>query len=364
MSEIFNQINARDVSDIGGITFYLSYTVLLVAIILTIYYTVIFINDRNKQSLYSANKLNIQSSKYNSIRIFDILNNDGSFNMFYVSSLHGVSFILAVVAFIYLDKLQPNVYIGMIVSVLIIVLHILMMNVNKHYTETKYRINQLNRSICNNIYKKVDFLKIIRNSLTISTFHIRDTITNCLKTIGKDVSEKDLIKAFFTLTMFNHFAKIHHSNRKIDHKQLFGLFDYTTLLCKNCNPVRFLHVSGTQIEHITDTLIEPNIHFRTASAIKAMKECAIIVDSINIEANNLNMDDSYKKVFVPMVVVTLFIQIMAIGTIHKDDISRFITNIVDSYTKREPTISSTNASGILAILLITIQLVLATIVAI
>lgn len=317
MSYIFDEINKQD-SEIGKMLFYSSYMLLIIAIITTMYYISEFSKDIRRMKFYSS-PLNIQSYKYKSMNIFDV-NNTGYFNMLHISITHGLSFLLALIALAYFNNVPFSAYFGLLIGFIIVLFHILMRFLNKSYINSKSRINSLNNEICSLIYKRLDFLKTLRDSSTVSVFDIKDTIVKSLETIDPSTSEKDLIKVFFTLTMFNHFAKIHHSNSEIDRDELFKLFDHSTLLCKSCRPVDYLHVSGTRIEQIVDTYIEGNLGFKTASSINAIKECAIIVERINEYANNLNLDESYNNVFLVTVLLLIILQMVAIIIIHQKDI--------------------------------------------
>lgn len=354
MSQLFDKIDQQD-SELGKAMFYLSYTLLVIAMLLTMFYIFKFLGDIKKLKLYSS-PLNIQSYKFKSMRIFDT--NNEYFNILYISIIHGLSFILALIAFATLKNMTFSVYSGLFIGVLVIVLFIVMRIVNKHYKNTKSRIDRLNEQICGMIYKKTDFLRILRDSSTVSVFDIKDTIIKSLETIDSSTSERDLVKVFFTLTLFNHFAKIHHTNSEIERKDLFKVFDYSTLLCNSCKPVNYLHVSGTRIEQIVHTYIESNLPFNSTSAsINAIRRCATIVENINEAANNLNLDESYKNVFIPIVFPVLAIQVLAILLIHSKDIISFGSALYGSIKLKGYSESNMDIlTGIFATLFIMVQI--------
>jgi hypothetical protein len=155
------------------------------------------------------------------------------------------------------------------------------------------RLDIFNNFVCVNLYKNIAFLSKIERP-QISIVGVNMIIRDCLKMVYlKETSETDLTKAFYTLTLFNHYQQLSLRSKTIYNS--FKIFKYTELLSNRCSPATYLSASGTYIEDISNTLIIPNLPSKVNNIFleRALTRCNELLIKTNELANTLYPQDAF-----------------------------------------------------------------------
>ena len=310
------------------IPFVFSLICIILSVILSIYYVLLFIGKSIKQYTLSA-PLNHQTLDYESVssNSFEF---DTSFNYTYFLILPGLSF-LGILTFglINIFTVDENYRLpqtirkmisAMIISLIIVLAlqTLLYLFSNRNIKNVKKRLDDCDNYICSRIYKNVKFLDFIDEPKE-SIISTSNSINNALSSLKEEISIEDYAKAFYTITLFNHYQKLSLTNPSI--QQAFELFNPSVLLSyKGCKPSKYFNRYGSYIEDISETIIRPALpRTITKDAIKVSKAFELYNDWIvntNNLANAIQPQQSLNS-FIIVIISTVIIQIVYITVMYK-----------------------------------------------
>ena len=310
------------------IPFVFSLICIILSVILSIYYVLLFIGKSIKQYTLSA-PLNHQTLDYESVssNSFEF---DTSFNYTYFLILPGLSFLgILIFSLINIFTVDENYRLpqtikkmisGMIISLIIVLAlqTLLYLFSNRNIKNVKKRLDDCDNYICSRIYKNVKFLDFIDEPKE-SIISTSNSINNALSSLKEEISIEDYAKAFYTITLFNHYQKLSLTNPSI--QQAFELFNPSVLLSyKGCKPSKYFNRYGSYIEDISETIIRPALpRTITKDAIKVSKAFELYNDWIvntNNLANAIQPQQSLNS-FIIVIISTVIIQIVYITVMYK-----------------------------------------------
>jgi hypothetical protein len=293
----------------------LSILAILGGIIAILYYLIALFVIYIKQSSISS-PLNKETVDYETIKS---LSWSGKFNyilfiIFPVVTLLGVVGFVALHVFLNRTDKKPVppslvkfIIIVTIISILSLTIFLtVFFTIGKDIRQVKSRVDYFNRYVCSRIYKNSAFLKLMSDPKS-NIVGIEQTIQEALKLITPDQCNEDIAKAFYTVTMFNHFQKIGLRNTAIF--EAFDLFNPISLLVGGCNPADYMNRYGTFIEEINDLIIRPNMK-QITDVTRLDEILATTSDWIgrtNGYANTLYPEDAFNS-FMGITVTTVLIQ--------------------------------------------------------
>lgn len=310
------------------IPFVFSLICIILSVILSIYYVLLFIGKSIKQYTLSA-PLNHQTLDYESVSSNSFEFNT-SFNYTYFLILPGLSF-LGILTFglINIFTVDENYRLpqtirkmisGMIISLIIVLAlqTLVYLFSNRNIKNVKKRLDDCDNYICSRIYKNVKFLEFIDEPKE-SIISTSNSVNNALSSLKEDISIEDYAKAFYTITLFNHYQKLSLTNPSI--QQAFELFNPSVLLSyKGCKPSKYFNRYGSYIEDISETIIRPALpRTITKDAIKVSKAFELYNDWI-VNTNNLAnaiQPQQALNSFIIVIISTVIIQIVYITVMYK-----------------------------------------------
>jgi hypothetical protein len=310
------------------IPFVFSLICIILSVILSIYYVLLFIGKSIKQYTLSA-PLNHQTLDYESVSSNSFEFNT-SFNYTYFLILPGLSFLgILIFSLINIFTVDENYRLpqtikkmisGMIISLIIVLAlqTLLYLFSNRNIKNVKKRLDDCDNYICSRIYKNVKFLDFIDEPKE-SIISTSNSINNALSSLKEEISIEDYAKAFYTITLFNHYQKLSLTNPSI--QQAFELFNPSVLLSyKGCKPSKYFNRYGSYIEDISETIIRPALpRTITKDAIKVSKAFELYNDWIvntNNLANAIQPQQSLNS-FIIVIISTVIIQIVYITVMYK-----------------------------------------------
>ena len=310
------------------IPFVFSLICIILSVILSIYYVLLFIGKSIKQYTLSA-PLNHQTLDYESVSSNSFEFNT-SFNYTYFLILPGLSFLgILIFSIINIFTVDENYRLpqtikkmisGMIISLIIVLAlqTLLYLFSNRNIKNVKKRLDDCDNYICSRIYKNVKFLDFIDEPKE-SIISTSNSINNALSSLKEEISIEDYAKAFYTITLFNHYQKLSLTNPSI--QQAFELFNPSVLLSyKGCKPSKYFNRYGSYIEDISETIIRPALpRTITKDAIKVSKAFELYNDWIvntNNLANAIQPQQSLNS-FIIVIISTVIIQIVYITVMYK-----------------------------------------------
>ena len=310
------------------IPFVFSLICIILSVILSIYYVLLFIGKSIKQYTLSA-PLNHQTLDYDSVSSNSFEFNT-SFNYTYFLILPGLSFLgILIFSLINIFTVDENYRLpqtikkmisGMIISLIIVLAlqTLLYLFSNRNIKNVKKRLDDCDNYICSRIYKNVKFLDFIDEPKE-SIISTSNSINNALSSLKEEISIEDYAKAFYTITLFNHYQKLSLTNPSI--QQAFELFNPSVLLSyKGCKPSKYFNRYGSYIEDISETIIRPALpRTITKDAIKVSKAFELYNDWIvntNNLANAIQPQQSLNS-FIIVIISTVIIQIVYITVMYK-----------------------------------------------
>ena len=310
------------------IPFVFSLICIILSVILSIYYVLLFIGKSIKQYTLSA-PLNHQTLDYESVSSNSFEFNT-SFNYTYFLILPGLSFLgILIFSLINIFTVDENYRLpqtikkmisGMIISLIIVLAlqTLLYLFSNRNIKNVKKRLDDCDNYICSRIYKNVKFLDFIDEPKE-SIISTSNSINNALSSLKEEISIEDYAKAFYTITLFNHYQKLSLTNPSI--QQSFELFNPSVLLSyKGCKPSKYFNRYGSYIEDISETIIRPALpRTITKDAIKVSKAFELYNDWIvntNNLANAIQPQQSLNS-FIIVIISTVIIQIVYITVMYK-----------------------------------------------
>ena len=310
------------------IPFVFSLICIILSVILSIYYVLLFIGKSIKQYTLSA-PLNHQTLDYESVSSNSFEFNT-SFNYTYFLILPGLSFLgILIFSLINIFTVDENYRLpqtikkmisGMIISLIIVLAlqTLLYLFSNRNIKNVKKRLDDCDNYICSRIYKNVKFLDFIDEPKE-SIISTSNSINNALSSLKEEISIEDYAKAFYTITLFNHYQKLSLTNPSI--QQAFELFNPSVLLSyKGCKPSKYFNRYGSYIEDISETIIRPALpRTITKDAIKVSKAFELYNDWI-VNTNNLAnaiQPQQALNSFIIVIISTVIIQIVYITVMYK-----------------------------------------------
>jgi hypothetical protein len=310
------------------IPFVFSLICIILSVILSIYYVLLFIGKSIKQYTLSA-PLNHQTLDYESVSSNSFEFNT-SFNYTYFLILPGLSF-LGILTFglINIFTVDENYRLpqtirkmisGMIISLIIVLAlqTLVYLFSNRNIKNVKKRLDDCDNYICSRIYKNVKFLEFIDEPKE-SIISTSNSVNNAISSLKEDISIEDYAKAFYTITLFNHYQKLSLTNPSI--QQAFELFNPSVLLSyKGCKPSKYFNRYGSYIEDISETIIRPALpRTITKDAIKVSKAFELYNDWI-VNTNNLAnaiQPQQALNSFIIVIILTVIIQVVYIAVMYK-----------------------------------------------
>jgi len=308
------------------IPFVFSLICIILSVILSIYYILLFIGKSIEQYTLSA-PLNHQTLDYESVSSNSFEFNT-SFNYTYFLILPGLSF-LGILTFglINIFTVDENYRLpqtirkmvsAMIISLIIVLplQTLVYLFSNRNIKNIKKRLDVCDNYICSRIYKNVQFLEFIDEPKG-SIISTSNSINKALSSLKEDNSIEDYAKAFYTITLFNHYQKLSLTNPSIH--QAFELFNPSVLLAyKGCKPSKYFNRYGSYIEDISETIIRPALpRTITKDAIKVSKAFELYNDWI-VNTNNLAnaiQPQQALNSFIIVIISTVIIQIVVYITV-------------------------------------------------
>jgi len=310
------------------IPFVFSLICIILSVILSIYYVLLFIGKSIEQYTLSA-PLNHQTLDYESVSSNSFEFNT-SFNYTYFLILPGLSF-LGILTFGLINIFTvdenyrlPQTIRKMISAMIISLIIVLALQTsvylfsNRNIKNVKKRLDDCDNYICSRIYKNVKFLEFIDEPKG-SIISTSNSVNNALSSLKEDISIEDYAKAFYTITLFNHYQKLSLTNPSIH--QAFELFNPSVLLSyKGCKPSKYFNRYGSYIEDISETIIRPALpRTITKDAIKVSKAFELYNDWI-VNTNNLAnaiQPQQALNSFIIVIILTVIIQIVYITVMYK-----------------------------------------------
>jgi hypothetical protein len=178
--------------------------------------------------------------------------------------------------------------------------------------EVRKRTEIMNQYICQNLYKKLEFLsKIERPAKTI--FETNERIIECLKLLETETDKTKLAKGFYTLTLYYYYQSFSLKNENI--YPAFKAFDYRWLLTNRCDPASYFPRYGTFIEEISETLLRPNMK-KTDNLNEALYLCDSWISKTNEYANTIYPESAFDS-FVILLIGTSVILSLIIAVLVK-----------------------------------------------
>jgi hypothetical protein len=250
----------------------------------------------------SENTLNIESLEYQIITSLNFRHNDSMFkyaHLFYLYVLALAFIIMFIIAF--RDKILKDdvviikVYCAVIVgwSLLLILASLtLYFTVGKHIFKVNARLKAFNDYVNQRIHKKLNFLKLIEKP-SANIIEMNNVIKKCLKMMyTNDTPTETMAKAFYTLTLYNHYHKLTIRNASIN--DAFVLFKSTYQVTNTYNPAAYLQRYGTYIEDINSSIIMENIDktVRNPNLENALLLCNKWTAATNEAANTIYPEDA------------------------------------------------------------------------
>ena len=290
-----------------------------VGILLSLYYITNIIALTIKQTPLDA-PLNNQTADFETIKSLNFFGGKFNYSYFLIFPLLAIAGIIGFIAMTFIvprETPMPREVKGIVFVILLSSLTMLFcqgvihVQVGKSIRAVSRRLTFFNRYVCSRIYKNYTFLQNIQDPKA-NILSVNQSILNSLKLLTPDMSDQDLAKAFYTLTMFYHYQKIGLRNTAIF--EAFDLFDPTSLLLGACSPADYLPRYGTYIEDIGESIIRPGLVTQGVSIPSARVNEILALTSewatnTNGYANTLYPEDAFNA-FIIMTILTLFVQIL------------------------------------------------------